>query len=251
MMTEREKNPMQAAQQAMRPPLPRRFYKHATAHARGGLYHVELDGKPARTPAKRLLALPTRALGEAVAREWAAAGETIDPTRMPLTRLANVAIDRVADHTGEVIDEVVKYAGSDLVCYRAGEPEGLVVQQGKHWTPVLDWAQAKLGARFRLCQGVRFIEQDRTVLDAFRAEVEKTARPFGLAALASATQLTGSALISLGLALGALDAEAAWSAAHVDEDWQISQWGEDAEARQRREFRRAEFDAATAMLRLG
>jgi chaperone required for assembly of F1-ATPase len=248
-MTDKEQGPMQAAQRAMRPPLPKRFYKTVSVSERGGEYAINLDGKPARTPAKRLLATPSLPLSEALAAEWAGVQDTIDPARMPLTRLANVAIDRIADHPQEVIAEVMKYAGSDLVCYRASEPEGLVAMQNGHWTPVLDWARNAFGARFRLCEGVRFVEQDAGTIAAFRTEVEKLAQPFALAALASATQVTGSALIALALARGAITPDAAWNAAHVDEDWQISQWGDDAEARERRDFRRADFDAAAAVLR--
>lgn len=249
-MSGNEQGPMQAAQRAMRPPLPKRFYTDVSVSLRGEAYAINLDGKPARTPAKRLLAFPAQALADAVAREWAGIAGVIDPARMPLTRLANVAIDRVAETPAEVIAEVVKYAGSDLVCYRAAEPEGLVALQNEHWTPVLDWARDRFGARFRLCEGVRFVEQEPDTIKAFRAEVERIARPFALAALASATQLTGSALIALALASGVLSADAAWVAAHVDEDWQISQWGEDADAKQRRDFRRADFDAAAVVLTL-
>ncbi len=246
-MTDRD-GPMQAAQRLMRTPLPKRFYKEVSVAARDGAFALELDGRPARTPARRALALPSRELGEAVAAEWAAVTETIDPARMPLTRLANVAIDRVADFPEEVIDEIVKYAGSDLVCYRASEPEGLVAAQNLAWTPVLDWARDALGARFQLCEGVRFIEQDAAAVAAIRTDVEKLSRPFALAAAASATNLTGSALISLALARGAISSAAAWDAAHVDEDWQISQWGGDEEAEERRDFRRKDFDAAAKML---
>ncbi len=248
-MPERERGPMQAAQSAMRPVLPKRFYKEARAAERDGVFQLELDGRTARTPAKRPLAFQSRALAEAVAEEWAAVVETIDPTRMPLTRLVNIAIDRVADNSSEVIGEVVKYAGSDLICYRASEPEALVAVQNEKWNPVLDWAREELGARFQLREGLRFVEQDKAAITAVRAEVEKIAVPFKLAALASATNLTGSALISLALARNAISPEAAWAAAHVDEDWQISQWGGDDGAKQRREFRLKEFEAAARVFR--
>lgn len=249
-MTEKEQGPMQAAQRAMRPPLPKRFYKDVSVSEQSGLFAIHLDGKPTRTPAKRPLAFPTRELAEAAAREWAEVADTIDPAKMPITRLGNVAIDRVAEVPDEVIAEVVKYAGSDLVCYRASEPEPLAALQNQHWNPVLDWAREQFGARFQLCEGVRFVEQEKAAMDAFRREVENVPRPFALTALASATSLTGSALISLALARGVLSPDAAWAAAHVDEDWQISQWGEDVEAQERQASRRADFDAAAAVFRL-
>ncbi len=249
-MSKESDGPMQSAQRAMRPVLPKRFYKQVRIAERDGVFALELDGRVARTPAKRLLALPSRPLGDAVAAEWAAVTETIDPARMPLTRLVNIAIDRVADNPADVIDEVVNYAGSDLVCYRASEPEGLVEAQNAVWNPVLDWAHDVLGARFQLSEGVRYVEQEAAALAAVRADAEKISRPFALAALASATNLTGSALIPLALARGAISSEQAWQAAHVDEDWQISQWGEDDDAKLRREFRKLGFEAAARVFQL-
>jgi chaperone required for assembly of F1-ATPase len=244
------RDPMQAARGAMRPPLARRFYREVSVGERDGAFAVLLDGKPARTPAKHALATPSRELSEAIAAEWAAQGESIDPMSMPLTRLAHVAIDRVATEGDAVAAEVAQYAGSDLVLYRAAGPDGLVAAQRRHWDPVLAWLDAALGARFVLAEGVRHVAQPEAALAAVRAEVARCARPFALAALASATQLCGSALIALALAAGRLGADAAWAAAHIDEDWNIRRWGEDAEAAGRRAARRAEFDAAVRMLKL-
>lgn len=249
-MTENEQGPMQAAQRAMRPRLPKRFYKNVSVSLRAGQYAIDLDRKPARTPGKRLLAFPSRVLAEAVAREWEAVAETIDPANMPLTRLANAAIDRVADHPQEVIDEMVKYARSDLICYRAKEPEGLVSMQNEAWTMVLDWLRKDLGASFKTSEGVQFVEQDRDAIAIVRAEIENIERPFELAALASATNLTGSALISLMLAKNRVSAKHAWFMALVDELWNVDQWGEDEEAKQGRESRKRDFDAAATVLGL-
>ncbi|MEX2127479.1 MAG: ATP12 family protein [Xanthobacteraceae bacterium] len=242
--------PVQRVQRAMRRALPKRFYKTTSVAGHDGAFEVRLDGKAAKTPARKTLALPSRALAEIVAAEWAAQGETIEPGKMPLTRLANVALDRVAADPEAVAAEIAKYAGSDLVCYRAREPAGLVAAQGAAWDPLLFWARDQLGARFVCAEGVRLVSQPEEAIAAVRAEIETAQRPFGLAALASATALTGSVLIALALARGRLSADAAWAAAHVDEDWNIARWGADGEATQRRMARRAEFDAAVRVLGL-
>jgi chaperone required for assembly of F1-ATPase len=242
--------PMQRAQRGMRPALPKRFYKEASVGEGDGGFEVLLDGKPVKTPAKRPLALPSRPFAAAVAAEWAGQGETINPGAMPLTKLANVAIDRVAEERNAVMGEIAKYAGTDLICYRAGEPEGLVAAQKAAWDPVLDWVREAIGARFVCAEGVRHVTQSPETLAAVRAEIDKIASPFGLAALASATALSGSALIALALAKGRLSADAAWNAAQVDEDWNVGRWGDDAEAAARRAARRAEFDAAARVLAL-
>lgn len=242
--------PMQRTQRGMRPALPKRFYKEARAVERDGAFVLALDGKPARTPARNLLVVLDRELGEALAAEWNVLGEIVDPARMPLTRLVNVAIDRVAGEGDRIAADIANYAGSDLVCYRASEPEGLAAAQGAAWDPVLDWARDVLGARFVLSEGIRHVEQPEASLAAVRAEIGKVERPFGLAALATVTALTGSALIALMLARGALAPDQAWRAAHVDEDWNTRQWREDADAMQRRAARRVEFDAAARVLAL-
>lgn len=240
--------PMQAAQRAMRPQLPKRFYKTVSVGEEQGGFAVLLDGKPMKTPAKRSLIVPARELADEIAREWEAQEGEIDPGIMPMTRLANLAIDRVAEKAGETAVEVKRYAASDLVFYRADEPEGLVAQQEKHWEPVLRWAREALDANFILASGVNYVAQPDSALAAAGKEIDRFAPPFALAALASVTQLTGSALIALMLAHGRLTPVQAWNAAHVDEDWNARQWGEDAEAAARRALRFAEFEAAAKML---
>lgn len=243
-------NPMEAARRGARPALIKRFYKQASVGERAGAFAILLDGKPALTPAKHPLALPSRALAEAVAAEWAGQGEHVDPATMPLTRLAHAAIDRVSAEAEAVAAEILKYAGSDLLLYRATRPEGLVAMQAKHWNPVLAWADAALGARFTLAHGIQHVAQPEAALIAVREEIARYAPPFKLAALASLTQISGSALLALALARGGLSIDAAWAAAHVDEDWNVQRWGEDAEAKARRAARRLEFDAAVRMLAL-
>ena len=241
-------DPVAAARRGMRPPLPKRFYQQASVGERVGAYAVLLDGKTAKTTMKRALALPERALAEAVAAEWAAQEKVIDPATMPMTRLTQLAIDRVADEAAAVAAEVAQYAGSDLVCYRALEPAGLAAAQAAAWDPVIAWAGEALGARFELAVGVRFVAQPAAALAAIRAEIGKFAPPFALAALASATTLTGSALLALALARRRLALEETWAAAHVDEDWNIRAWGEDVDAGLRRAARLNEFTAAARLL---
>jgi chaperone required for assembly of F1-ATPase len=241
---------LKAARQAMRDPLPKRFYEAASVEPGEGGFVLVLDGRPARTPARSPLALPTHELGEAVAAEWGTQGETIDPASMPLTRMANTAIDGVAPRRREVVDDLVRYAGSDLVCYRAGDPARLAAEQDAAWNPVLAWADRELGARFVLAEGVMHVDQPEAAVAAVRRAVEAVESPFALAALHVMTTLTGSVLIALAHARGEIDADRAWTAAHVDELYQESVWGEDAEAAARRAARRAEFQAASTLSRL-
>ena len=240
-------DPMESARKGGRPNLRKRFYEraHIGEGSRDG-FPVLLDGKPVKTPARRALMAPAQALAEQIAQEWNAQEQVIDPARMPLTRLANAVIDAVAEQTQAVADEVAKYLGSDLLCYRAEAPEGLVVRQTQSWDPVLAWARDALGARFVLIQGVVFAEQPREAVEAARAAVP--AEPWALGAVASITELTGSALLALALSAGALDAATVWAAAHVDEDWQMEYWGRDELALKRRANRYAEFAAAVTVL---
>lgn len=212
-------------------------------------YRVLLDGRPLRTPAKAVLVLPTKGLAEAVAAEWAAQGDEIDPQTMPLTRLANSAIDGVRGREAEVRADIVKYSGSDLVCYRADSPSGLVERQAAAWDPVLAWSRGAMGAEFAVAEGIMPVAQSPAAQAAVARALE-SAGEFEVAALHVMTTLMGSALLALAHARGHLDATAAWSAAHVDEDWQIRQWGEDAEAKARRERRWSEMQAASRMLEL-
>jgi chaperone required for assembly of F1-ATPase len=165
---------------------------------------------------------------------------------MPLTRLANAIIDGVAAAPQPVADEIAKYLASDLVFYRAGAPPGLVEGQARHWDPILDWARQALGADFKLGEGVISVAQPEAALAAARAAIPE--EPWRLGAVHSITTLTGSALIALAMAHGALATDAAWEAAHVDEDWNVAQWGRDEMAMARRDFRFAEFQAAATVL---
>jgi chaperone required for assembly of F1-ATPase len=239
-------NATEAARRAMRPVLRRRFYDKAAAAASAEGYAVRLDDKPVRTPAGRVLAAPKLALAHAIAAEWEAQREVIDPAKMPLTRVANAIIDGVVDRPGPVAAEVKKYLASDLVCYRANAPRGLVERQARHWDPILHWAGETLGARFILGESVIHVAQPASALTAARAHIPGD--PWRLGAVHVVTTLTGSALIALALSRGRLTADEAWTAAHVDEDWNTEQWGRDELALERRAFHFAELQAAAAVL---
>jgi chaperone required for assembly of F1-ATPase len=240
--------PPRVTSDSLAKPLAKRFYKQATV-ADAAPFQILLDGRPIKTPKKRLLAVPTRALAEAIADEWQAQKEFIDPSRMPLTRFANTAIDAVSETEDAVAADIVAYAGSDLVCYRAEAPEQLVALQAREWNPVVSWADTALGADFRIVPGVMHVKQTPLALAAV-AQALLPHDAFRLTGLHVLTTLMGSALLALALASGRLTPDAAWTAAHVDEDYQISLWGEDTEAAARRRGRRAEFDAACRWLTL-
>jgi chaperone required for assembly of F1-ATPase len=250
-MPERDKDAVPGGETAKpKASLPKRFYREAAARPEGGgRAALLLDNKPVRTPGKAELILPTAALAEAIAAEWRAQGERIDPGTMPLTKLANSIIDGVKGREDAVIDDILGYAAADLVCYRAGGPEGLVQAQSEHWDPVVTWAKRDLGAPLALAEGVMHVQQPKASIDQIR-QLLLAFDAWSLAALHVMTGLSGSALLALGVALGRLSPQAAWEAAHVDEDWQISQWGEDEEAKDRRARRWRDFAAAARMLEL-
>jgi chaperone required for assembly of F1-ATPase len=222
----------------------KRIYAAVDIQEGEGGWSLLLDGRAARTPAKAKLILPSRPIAEAVAAEWAGQGETLDTVAMPMTRLANTAIDGVANTMAETRADIASYANSDLLCYRALEPEALAALQAAAFDPVLDWAHETLGARFILSCSLMHVAQPASALDAVRGAVEAFESPLAVAALHGMTSLTGSVLLALAVARGALSAEAAWRAAHVDEDFQISKWGEDDEAVARRAARWRDFSVA-------
>lgn len=240
-------NPVSTSQRLARLQLPRRFYKTAEVVERDGAWAVLLDGRDVKTPARNPLIVRPRVVAGAMAAEWAAQGERIDPATMPVTKIVNVAIDHVGGAIAAVRAEIVKYAGTDLICYRAEGPETLVTAQEKAWSPLVAWAGTTLGARLVLVGGVVHAPQDATAMAAIRDAVT----PFdalGLAALSAMTTLTGSAVIALAVARGFLTAEAAWEAAHVDEDWHAERWGRDEEAHRARVFRWREMAAAALVI---
>lgn len=240
-------DPVRRAQIQMKRPLPKRFYKDVSIGEGEGDLTVLLDGRPVRTPAKRPLAVVSAGLAERLRAEWDAQVDVIDPAKMPVTRLVNTALDGVADNADAVKDEIVRFAGTDMICYRADSPERLVAIQQEAWDPVLEWAAGALGARFILAEGVIHQEQPSQAIAAFAAALEKFRSPLELSCIHTVTTLTGSAILALAFAHGRLDAETVWKLAHVDEDWQIEQWGTDEEAFRRRELRRQELEVAAAV----
>lgn len=243
-------DPVRAARGHAKPALPRRFYTEAGFAEGPDGFRLTLDGRPANTPARNPLRLPTRALAERVAAEWAAQDTQIDPSRMPLTRLVNTAIDGVAPRLEAVAADLSAYAGTDLVAYRAGDPDRLVAAQAASWDPILDWARETFGARVILSEGVMHVTQPPDTVRALSAAVAEVTDPFRLAGLHTLTTLTGSLLIALAVLRGRLTPAEAWAAAHVDETYQAEVWGRDAEADARLLARYVEFEAAAELAAL-
>lgn len=239
-------DPRESSRQSSAAPKRKRFYNNVgVAQGQGndgGGFTVTLDGKPIRTPSQTIVTIPSREIAEAIAAEWDAQRDIIDPLTMPLTRLANSIVQGVTDRADLVTDDIAKYFGSDLLFYRAEFPEALAQKQGEHWDPVLRWAADDLGAHFILAQGIMPVRQpDQAVANA-RARLPSD--PWKIGALHVITTITGSALLALALHESVFDADAVWAAAHVDEDWNASQWGIDEEVAARHAARRHDFDAA-------
>ncbi len=239
-------DPGEAVRRATRVPRRKRFYTTAGIAETEGGFAVTLDGKPIRTPSGRRVVAPTSEIADAIAAEWNAQGETIDPLTMPLTRFAN-SVAEVNDRVGAVADDIAKYLGSDLLFYRAGHPEALVAKEAAHWDPILFWAANELGAHFMLAEGIVHVAQPESAIKAARGAFPEDS--WSIAALHVVTTLTGSALLALALALGVRDADQVWAAAHVDEDWNIEKWGLDEEVAARRAARLVDFKAAASILK--
>ena len=227
-------------------PLPKRFYKSVTVTEQLG---IALDGRSVQTPLKAALVLPSSTLAEAVAAEWDAQVEFINPHAMPLTKLANTAIDRAIAEKSKIAAEMLELAGSDMVCYRAESPAGLALRQAQHWDPVIVWAKSELKASFESVNTITHKRQSTSALRALETHIF-TLDPFLLAAVHNLAALTGSALLATMVAAGEIPADAAWAAANVDEDWQIETWGEDPEAMARRKGRLNEFSACINFVKL-
>lgn len=241
-------DPQEAARRSARTPQRKRFYAKADVIEADGGFAVTLDGRPIRTPSGRIVTAPARAIAAAISAEWEAQRETIDPLTMPMTRFANSVVEAVVDRAELVAEDIAKYFNSDLLFYRAGHPEGLVAREAEHWDPVLFWAADELGAHFILAQGIVHVRQPAAAIAAARAALPDD--PWSIAALHVVTALTGSALLALALLHGVRDRDQVWAAAHVDEDWNASQWGEDEEAAERRAARLVDFRAAAEIIRV-
>lgn len=227
----------------------KRFYKQATAAPAEGGYAVALDGKPMRTPGKAPLIVPTAALAAALAAEWQAQTGEIDPLAMPLTRLVATAIDRVAVQPAAAVDEIVAYAGSDLVCYRAPEPAALVARQAGVWQPLVDWMRQRYDVALAVTSGIVPCAQPARVAEAIRAVVASFA-PLPLTALHALTTAAGSVVVGLAAIEGRLDADGVWAAAQLDEDFQIERWGEPPESARRRQALRRDIEASCRLVAL-
>lgn len=224
----------------------KRFWKAVSVDAERV---VRLDERPVRTPGRNPLAVPSDALAQAIADEWRAVGETIDPRAMPLTGLANAAIDRVMPDPASFAVSIAAYAESDLLCYRAESPAELVTLEAEAWDPLLAWARARYDVHFECVSGIMHRAQPAATI-ARLGEAVASRPPFALVALQPIVTITGTLVGTLALAEEATTPDALWAAATIDETWQAEQWGEDALALEARTARRRDFDAAVRFLRL-
>ena len=227
----------------------KRFWAEAQIAEQDGGWTIELDGKPLRTPARTELLLPTVTLAKAIAEEWNAAGETVDPRTMPLTGLANAAIDRVRPDPEAFARDLAGYAQGDLTCYRADSPRKLVERQEQGWDPLLTWARRRYDIDFRTTTGVIHVDQPAATVERL-AHAVATLDPFRLAALSPLVTIGGSLVTALAVLEHAVAPEAAWDALTIDDQWQLEQWGGDAVAEERLENRRNDFLSAARFIRL-
>jgi chaperone required for assembly of F1-ATPase len=229
----------------------KRFYKETAVDLADGGHRILLDGRPMRTPAKAVLVVPTRPLAEAIAAEWGAVPDKADinVSHLPLTRLAATGLDRVTSQRARVIEDTAKYAGSDMLCYRASEPESLVKRQQATWQPLLDWADARYGARLVIVEGLAFVEQPADAVARLR-EAVATHSDLGLSALYNLTHISGSLIVALAVAEGHLAAADAFAAAQLDELYQVERWGEDPIATKRHQGIRLDIEAGARFLAL-
>lgn len=218
----------------------KRFWKAVTVAEAAEGFEVELDGRRVKTPAKAPLTVPTREMAEAIAAEWDAQTESVNPNSMPCTRSANAAIDKVTHQHSEVAAMLAEYGDSDLLCYRADSPVELAARQAAEWDPVLDWAEAELGVRLLPRTGVLHQPQEPAAL-AVLAEKTRAMTPFQLAAFHDLVGISGSLILGFAAASGWRSAEEIWLLSRLDERWQEEQWGEDEEAQAAAEVKRQEF----------
>ncbi len=221
----------------------KRFWTEVGVDAR----EVRLDGRPVRTPGRVPLVLPTDALAEAVAGEWRGVGAAIDPRAMPLTGLANAAIDRISPDPAPFAEGLARYGESDLLCYRADDPPELVARQAALWDPPLAWARGRYDVGFEVTTGIVHRAQPSATI-ARLGEAVGALGAWRLAGLSPVVTITGSLVLAMALAERAMTVDAVWAAAQADEDWQAERWGEDALAAEARDARRRELGAAAAFL---
>ena len=225
------------------------FWKEAAAVEAEGGWTVELDGKRVRTPLRNALTVPNEALARALADEWNGAGEQVDPRQMPLTGLANAAIDRVAADSGSFAATLAAYGESDLLCYRAEGPRELLERQHASWDELLSWGRRRFDVDFETTSGIVHKAQPDATIQRLSHAVA-TLDPFRLAGLSPLVTIGGSLLVALALLEGRVEPEDAWNAITIDERWQHEKWGEDVEAKAALEARRKDFVAAAKFLEL-
>lgn len=228
---------------------PKRFWTAVEITEAPAGYGIELDGRPVKTPAKRALLVPTRGFAQAVAAEWEAQGELIEPQNMPFTRTANAALDKVAVQHAEVADMLAAYGDSDLLCYRAEQPAELVARQSERWDPLLAWAEQALGARLEARTGVIHVPQDAQALAALRARVHALS-DFQLAAFHDLVSLSGSLILGFAATQDVQTIQALWEISRLDEIWQAEQWGKDDEAEAAAAIKQMAFEHARTVFDL-
>jgi chaperone required for assembly of F1-ATPase len=227
----------------------KRFWKQVSVAEADGGWTIELDGRPVRTPARELLVVPKRALAGAIADEWANAGDQIDPRTMPLTGLANAAIDRVAPEPAAFAGGLVRYAEADLACYRSGWPPELVERQAACWDPLLAWARRRYDVDFATTSGLIHVPQPPATVDRL-AHAVASLDLFRLAGLSPLVTIGGSLVAGLAVIEKAIAPEDAWQAVSIDDRWQLEQWGSDSEAEVALDNRKRDFLVAARFLEL-
>jgi chaperone required for assembly of F1-ATPase len=225
----------------------KRFYRDVTVAPGEHGHRILLDGRPMRTPAKQLLAAPTAPLAEAIADEWRGQGDTVRPDAMPLTRLASTAIDRMPAERQAAIEELVAYADTDLVCYRAAEPFELVQRQHQAWQPMLDWLTGTYGVKLAVTTSILPVAQPAAARARLRSAIEDLS-DWPLVGMHLATTALGSLVLGLGLLHGRLDADTALAASLLDELFEIERWGSDVEAERRHQALRRDVSGAARFL---
>lgn len=221
----------------------KRFWKETSVGEVDGGFQVTLDGRAVKTPAKAPLIVPTRVLADAMATEWNAQEEAIDPNTMPVTRMANSAIDKVSLQHAAVADMLAAYGDSDLLCYRATDPRELVARQAALWDPILDWAVDSLGARLNTASGVMHVAQAPDALENLTRRVHAL-DDFHLAAFHDLVAISGSLVLAFAVVEKRLDVDDGWALSRVDESWQEELWGVDEEAHEHAEKKRGAFAQA-------
>ena len=227
----------------------KRFYRNAVVQPAEGGYEILLDRRGVKTPARERLVAPGERLGQAIAEEWNGQGETVNPRSMPLTGLANAAIDRIAPDPLAFARSLALFGESDLLCYRADQPRGLVARQSEQWDPLLAWARRRYDVDFEVVTGIMHRPQPEHTVNRL-AKAAAARGPFELAALSPLVTVSGSLIIALALSEDEIGLDAGWSAATLDEQWQLDQWGADAEAEKALDARRQEFEAGYRFLKL-